>query len=565
MGWSNRYSRGTIPPGSSPAGRRRRLRMAVAVALTLTSSLSARAASVLTNRNDNARSGLNPDEQVLTPATVSAATFGMIFSHPVDGAVYAQPLVMTGVSVLNQGTHNVVFVATEHDSVYAFDADNALGLNAAPLWRRSLLNDAPAGTMAAPVPSEDVGTPDLSPEIGITSTPVIDPVTGTLYTVAKTKEVSATGTSYLQRLHALDVGSGAEKFGGPVVISASVNGAGAGTDGSGHVPFIALRELNRPGLLLLNGIVYIAFGSHGDVPPTHGWLLGYDAATLQQVAVLNLTPNGNLGSIWMSGCGPAADQQGNIFVSTGNGDYDLSTGGVEAGDSDLRLQPGAGGIAIADYFTPTNQVTLSDLDLDLGSGGILLLPDQPTEPKHLAVQCGKEGRIYVLDRDNMGHFNAAGDNVVQSFKALPSCYSTPVFFNDTLFYGPGDGASQGLSAFGFAGGQFTTAAVSQAATGFPYPGVSPVVSANGSSNGVLWVIEPSLPAVLHAYLPADLSQELYDSNQAEGGADHPGDGVKFAVPTVCNGKVYVGTQNGVYVYGLRPQVRRARRVVHRGS
>ena len=535
----------------------------VAGVMALTSS-PAGAANVLTYHNDDARSGVNSAESLLTPANVNVTGFGKLFSYEVDGYLYAQPLVMSAVGVPGRGLHNVVFVATEHDSVYAFDADDNGGDNAAPLWHRGFLEDAPEGVVVTPVPSDDVDSDDLSPEIGITSTPVIDPVTGTLYVVAKTKEVSAGGTSYVQRLHALDIGSGAEKFGGPVVISASVAGAGDGNDGNGHVPFIALRELNRPGLLLLNGVVYLGFGSHGDVAPTHGWLLGYDAATLQQVQLMNLSPDGSLGSIWMGGCGPSADADGNIFFSTGNGTYDLPTGGVQAGNSIVKVKPSGGGFTIVDYFTPYDQQLLNDLDVDLGSGGVLLLPDQPTAPAHLAVQCGKEGRVYVMDRDDLGHYSATSDNVVQSFKVLPGCFSTPVFFNDTLYYGASDYDGGPLAAFGFAGGRFNTQPASQARLFFPFPGVTPSLSANGTSNGIVWVIENNEPAVLRAFLPSDLTQELYNSSQAAGGADQPGDGVKFTVPTVCNGRVYVGTQTGLAVYGLRPQVRHPRRALHQG-
>ena len=563
--------------GRRSVARRARARAAVTVAAALCSPVSVRAANVLTYHNDNARSGLNLAETVLTPATVSAATFGKIFSYAVDGAVYAQPLVMTNVAVPGQGSHNVVFVATEHDSVYAFDADDGTGANAAPLWQRSFLAGAPAGEVVTPMPSADVNCDDLVPEIGITSTPVIDPSTLTLYVVAKTKEVSASGTNYFQRLHALDVGSGAEKFGGPVVITATVagDGTGDGADGSGYVSFNAQWQLNRPALLLSGGAVVVAFGSHCDSTvsntsgcncSSHGWLLAFEARTLQPVATLNITPDGALGSIWMAGCGPAADAQGNVFAATSNGQFDLNVGGVDAGDSILKLAMNSNGFPLLDYFTPFDQESLNVDDIDLGSGGVLLLPDQPTGPAHLAVQFGKEGTIYLIDRDNMGHFSPAGNNVVQSFTVLPGCFSTPLFFNSTLFYGSSDETGGELDAFSFANGIFNTQAASQAGLFFPYPGVTPSLSANGASNGILWVIENNQPAVLHAYLPTDLTRELYNSSQAQGGTDQPGDGVKFSVPTVCNGKVYVGTQNGLSVYGLlQPQARPLRRALHAGS
>ncbi|HUK12590.1 MAG TPA: hypothetical protein VLW17_04740 [Thermoanaerobaculaceae bacterium] len=549
--------------GAAEAGprARRAVPAAIAVAAALLASAAVKAADVLTQHNDRLRSGVNGEETVLTPANVNAATFGKLFAYAVDGAVYAQPLVMTGVAIPNRGTHNVVFVATEHDSVYAFDADDGAGANSASFWHRSFLDDAPPGVVFSPVLPSDVSSADISPEMGITSTPVIDPATGTLYVCANTKENDGHVTSFNYRLHALDVATGAEKFGGPVVISAVVNGVGDGTD-QGQVWFSGLRNLQRPGLLLLNGVVYLGFGTHADVPPSHGWLMGYDAATLQQVAVINLSPNASFDSIWMDGCGPAADAAGGIYFATGNGPFDLASGGADAGDSVLRVVPNGAGFTIADYFTPYDQDLLDSLDVDLGSGGVMLMPDQPSAPTHLAVQCGKEGRIYVMDRDNLGHYDPSKDNVVQTWKVLPGCFSTPVFFNDTLFYGGSDYTQGPLEAFTFSGGQFNPQAASKAAVIFPYPGVTPSVSANGSQGGIVWVTEHNHPAVLHAYLPTDLTHELYNSNQASGGADNPGDGVKFSVPTICNGKVYVGTQTELDVYGLRPAVRRPRRVAH---
>ena len=547
---------------------RRVVRPAAAVAVTLWAASAARGADVLTYHNDNARTGVNTGEMLLTPATVAPATFGKVFSHAVDGAVYAQPLVMTNVWVPGSGTHNVVFVATEHDSVYAFDASDASGANAAPLWRTSFLEGAPSGVVVTPVPDTDISSSDLGPEVGITATPVIDPSTDTIFVVAKTKEVSATKTSYVQRLHALDVGTGMEKRGGPVVISATVatQGLGDGADAAGFVSFDSQWQLNRPALLLSRGTVFVAFGSHGDQTESltpdcrcssHGWLLAYQAQTLQPVAAFNVTPDGALGSIWMSGGGPAADSRGNIFVATGNGLFDLDAGGLNAGNSVLKLALTPRGLDVVDSFTPYDQDSLDSEDLDLGSGGVLLLPDQSTAPAHLAITCGKAGKVYLLDRDNLGGFHSEGDRVVQSFGGLPGCYSTPVVFGGRLYYGtPGL-----LAAFDFNAGRLNPSPSSVAAPDFPFPGSPPSLSANGASDAVLWVIESGQPAVLRAYLPGDLTRELYNSNQAADGVDVPGDGVKFSVPTVCNGKVYVGTQSGLAVYGLKdPPQRPTRRV-----
>ena len=552
--------------------RRRVVWAAAAVAVTLWGPSAARGADVLTYHNDNARTGVNTGEMLLTPATVAPATFGKVFSHAVDGAVYAQPLVMTNVMVPGSGFHNVVFVATEHDSVYAFDASDASGANAAPLWKTSFLDGAPPGVVVSPVPDTDISSSDLGPEVGITATPVIDPSTGTIYVVAKTKEVSGTKASYVQRLHAMDVGSGTEKLGGPVVITATIatRGLGDGADIAGFLSFDSQWQLNRPALLLSRGAVFVAFGSHSDqtesITPgcrcsSHGWLLAYEALTLQPVAAFNVTPDQALGSIWMSGDGPAADSQGNVFFVTGNGLFDLDAGGLNAGNSVVKLALTPRGLNLVDFFAPYDQEALSFQDLDLGSGGISLLPDQPTARVHLAVACGKAGKVYLLDRDNLGGFHADGDRVVQSFGGLHGCYSTPVFFNGRLYYG----SSDRLDAFDFNAGTVNPQPSSEAAPFFPFPGVTPSLSANGSSDAVLWVIENGQPAVLRAYLAGDLTRELYNSNQADGNADVPGDGVKFSVPTVCNGKVYVGTQSGLAVYGLLgPRQRAVRRSIRTG-
>lgn len=725
-------------------------------------------ADVLTVHNDNARTGVNDQETILTPADVNAQQFGKLFSLSTDGYVYAQPLYESGVVIPGKGTHNVVFIATENNSVYAYDADSAAGPNSTALWRVNL---------GPPVPQSDVISGDLVPVVGITGTPVIDPTTQTLYVVAKTKE----NGQWIQRLHALDVATGVEKFGGPVAIQASVSGVGDGNDGKGNVRFNALKEHQRSGLALSNGVVYISWASHGDHDPYHGWVIGYNAQTLKQVMVFNDTPNGGRAGIWMAGMAPAIDAAGNLFLATGNGMYDANLpGGYEYGDSMLKLDPVAQ--KIADYFTPFNQASLNSADNDLASGGVIVLPDQPGDHPHLMVGAGKEGRIYLIDRDNMGGYNTKIDNVIQSIPGdlAYGSYGTPAFFNNNVYYlgsgsqlkaftfgattattqnfnassgftgagitlngnaalrgskirltdggqseagsvwasspvnigqfstefqfqitnpdadgmafvlqrnGPGalgapggdlgyggignsicikfdlydnngegtnstglfvngadpfvpatdltdsgidlhsghifdvtityDGTEKVLSvaikddvdhtkvaaqsynidiaatiggpaAFaGFTGGTggktatqdvlnwsytstidngpFTFYGLSSqptsfATTTFGFPGATPSISADGDINGIVWVTQNTNPdpadhgsaydCVLHAYSAADVSQELYNSSQASNNRDDVGRYVKFSIPTVANGKVYVGSTTNVGVYGL---------------
>jgi hypothetical protein len=494
--------------------------------------------SVLTYHNDHARTGQNLNETLLNPATVHTTTFGKLFSYPVDGQVYAQPLYLPNVNIPGRGLHNVVFVATQHDTVYAFDADDPqTGL----LWAVSFIDPAHGVT---PVPTSDaVQDKSIVPEVGITGTPVIADSTGTLYVVAKTKEVSANGTNYVQRLHALDVATGAEKFGGPIVISASVDGAGK------KVFFNALQANQRPGLLLSNGVVYIAWATHGDATGSHGWLIGYDALTLQQVAVFNTTPNTELGGIWMAGAGPAADSTGAIYLSTGNGTFDVTSSPTrDYGDSVLKFSTSSG-LTVADFFTPWNQWDLAMADLDLASGGVLLLPDQPGAQPHLMVTAGKEGKIYLINRDDLGVYQRCGttcDDVVQVTPLGSAAFGLPAYFNDRLYY---QGAGGVLKAFQLSNGRLSTLPVSQTSTPFGWPPATPSVSANGVSDAIVWALEVArFHAILHAYDALDLSRELYASSQTP--ADQLGVGVKFAVPTVANGKVYVGTESDLTVFGL---------------
>jgi hypothetical protein len=502
------------------------------------------AVDVLTYHNDIGRTGQNLAETVLTPANVNAADFGKLFTDPVDGAVYAEPLYKSGVVVPGRGTLNLVFVATEHDSVYAFNADSP----GPPVWQASFSNPA-AGVTS--VPAGDVNGSSLGPEVGITGTPVIDPVTSTLYVVAFTREISAGGTAYVQRLHALDLAIGAEKFGGPVVIGASVPGTGQGSSG-GIVSFDAFRQNQRPALLLDNNVVYIAWASFGDLTPYHGWVIGYNAQTLQQVAAFNTTPNGGLGGIWQSGDGPAADAAGNLYVLTGNGTFDANSTTPpqnDYGDSFVKLSPNGGNLSAADYFAPYNQATLNSLDEDLGSGGPLVLPDQPGPYSRLLIGAGKQGTIYVLNRDALGGFSPLGDNILQELPgAITAAFDTPAYFNDQVYFA---GVNDVLKAFALAGGVLSTSPTSQSSEMLGYPGATPSISANGAANGMVWIVEDSGPAILRAYSAGNLATELYDSNRA-GARDQLGLAVKFAVPMIANGKVFVGTQSGLTVFGLLP-------------
>ena len=358
--------------------------------------------NVLTYHNDLSRTGQNLNETILTPSNVRQGEFGELFRDPVDGQIYGQPLYLWGLTVPGKGIHNVVFVVTEHDSVYAFDADSNTGPNTAPLWHASFINPA-AGVTA--VPAQNLACNAIAPEVGITGTPVIDPDTGTLYVVAMTLEDF--GQTYVQRLHALDVATGEERPGSPVKIEASAPGTG---DGNSTVRFQPSMYKQRPGLLMLNGVIYTAWSSHCDSGKYHGWAIGYDSKTLQRTAVYTSTPNWDSGSIWQSGAAPAADANGNIYVVTGNGTFDAERGGSDMSDSIIKLSA-ASGLTVADYFTPFNAGLLGEKDLDLGSSGALLLPDSAGTPEHphLLVTCGKEGRVYLVDRERMGHFQSDSD------------------------------------------------------------------------------------------------------------------------------------------------------------
>ena len=503
--------------------------------------------AVTTQHNDNSRTGQNLGETVLTPANVNVTTFGKLFSQTVDGYVYAQPLYLPNLAIAGKGTHNVVFIATEHDSLYAFDADSNTGSNASPLWQVSFI-DPPKGITT--VSNGDVSCSDLVPEIGITGTPVIDSTTATLYLVAKTKE----NGKFFQRLHAIDVTTGAEKFGGPITIQARVPGTGDGSH-NGIVSFNPLRHGQRPGLLLQNGNIYISWASHCDVGPYHGWIMSYNAQTLAQTGVYNSTANGGLGGFWAGGSGIASDSASNLFVATGNGTFDATSGGRDLGDSIIKLGPPVSKrIKAVDYFTPFDQQSLNAFDLDLGSGGVLLLPDQSGSHPHLLVQVGKEGTIYLVDRDKMGHFNPnSNSQIVQSLDtAVGGLWAMPGWWNNNLYFG---GTGDYLKQFTFnqATGLISTQPIAESGTFFGYPGPTPSISANGNSNGIVWALQTddydTGQATLHAYDALNVATELYNSQQ-NAARDGAGIAVKFTVPTVANGKVYVPAQATLSVYGL---------------
>ena len=522
------------------------MRVALPIFLCVASSLLVAQVSVTTYHNDNARTGQDTAETTLTPANVNSNQFGKLFSTTVDGYVYAQPLYMPNVNIAG-GTHNVLYVATEHDSLFAIDADSG-----AVLWQQSFINPSAGITTAS---SSDVACGDLVPEIGITSTPVIDPATGTIYLVAKTKE----NGNFFQRLHALDIATHAEKFGGPVVISATTQGR----------TFDPLKQANRPGLLLENGHVVIAWASHCDNGPYQGWVISYNAATLAQDAAFNTEPdsiNGFFGGIWMSGDGVAADSNGNLYFATGNGDYRSATG--DWGDSIVKLNgPSGGTLNVADWFTPFNQGSLSGGDTDLGSGGVMLLPDLPSG-KQLLVQMGKEGKIYLLDRNNMGKYCpdlsppcSGGDpQIVQEIPgASNGIWGAPSYWNGNVYYGGGSdgGTPDNLLAFSFNAnnsGLLSTSPTSKSPNSFAFATAAPVISANGNSNGIVWIVDNSAFAssccqALYAYDATNLANMLYNSNQATGQRDVPGGAVKFTAPIIANGKVYVGSQGKVSAFG----------------
>jgi outer membrane protein assembly factor BamB len=471
---------------------------------------------------------------------VNSTSFGLLFTIPVDGKVDAQPLYVSSVA-----SHNLVIVATEHGSIYAFDADAGT-----QIWHNAV---SPGES-----PSDDHGCSQVTPEIGITSTPVIDRSAGpngTVFVVAMSKGGSG---AYFQRLHALDLSTGLDLPGSPKVVQATFPGAGDNSNGT-NVVFDPAQYKERASLLLLNGVVYTAWSSHCDFRPYTGWIIGYDEKTLAQTSVLNVTPNGNEGSFWGAGAGPAADSSGNIIALQANGTFDssLNAQGFPAqgdfGNSFLKISTTNRQLAVADYFAPSNVQSENSVDEDLGSGGALVLPDltdSSGKTRHLAVGAGKDAHIYVADRDNMGKFNAANNSALyQDINGSlgGTVFSMPAYFNGAIYYGA---VGDTLKAFPVTSARVTATASSHSTGSFGYPGTTPSISSNGATNGIVWAAENAGTAVLHAYDATDLSHELYNSNQAAGGRDHFGAGNKFITPTIAHGKVYVGTTNGVGVFGL---------------
>ena len=510
---------------------------------------AAQATDVLTYKYDNARTGLNPSEYVLTPQNVNQQSFGRLYSFPTDGFVYAQPLYKAQVNIPGQGVRNVIYVATEHDSVYAFDAD---GNNPAQgyLWKVSFIDPANGVTT---VPYTELGTSDIVPEIGITGTPVIDASSNTLYVVSKTKQTSGGGVAYVQKLHALDLGTGAEKMNGPTVIRASVPGTGAGSV-NGTLSFDAQRENQRSGLTLLNGVVYIAWAAHGDIGNYHGWVLGYQASNIsQQTGVYCSTPNGWGGGIWMAGGGISVDSKGNLFMAPGNGTSDPTNNNY--GESVLRLSTNSG-IQFGDFFIPNNQDGLNAGDQDTGVGSAIVLPDQPGPYPHLLVSADKSGNIYLLNRDSMSGYNPTENANVQTVFAGSSIHNSFAFFNNTVYIGA-DG--NGLEAYTLGNGRLSLNPTSQSSNhyGQGYAtgnGTSPTVSSSGNANGIIWALDNVAngkgPAVLYAYDAGNLANKLYSSNDALNSRDVAGYAVKFTNPIVADGRVFIPGLNTVTVYGL---------------
>ena len=509
-----------------------------------------------TYHNDLARDGANTKEYALTTSTVSTSTFGKLFSCPVDGAVYAQPLWVANMT-LSGAKHNVVFVATQHDSLYAFDAD---AIPCVQLWKASLIDGAHGAnsgetTVPSGVPGYlvGIGAGDIAPEVGVTGTPVIDPSTNTLYVVSKSVIVS--GPTFYQRLHAIDITTGNEKFGGPAnITSSNITYPGTG-DGGSTDNFNPRQENQRPGLALVNGIVYVTWASHEDTRPFYGWIVGFNAPNLAIASVFNDTPNAQLGGIWMGGGAPSADANGNIYVITGNGAFDADTGGSDYGDSFLQL---SGTLNVSSYFAPSDQANDEAIDNDFGAGGSAVVLNLTTGTlKHLVIGGGKDGGLYLLNGDSMGVFGDS--NARQLFNIGTGIFATGAFWNNNFYIAGIDGPLLDYS-FNSSTNLFNTPAVSQSSSDYGFPGATPSVSATGSSDGIVWALDntnycthqsPACgPTVLHAYDATNLSTDLWNSSMVS--TDAAGNAVKFSVPTVANGKVYVGTRTELSVYGLKP-------------
>jgi hypothetical protein len=523
--------------------------------------IAAGPAAVLTHHNDNFRTGANLNETTLSIANVNTNTFGLLYTRTVDDQLYAQPLVMTNVSIPGKGVHNIVIAATVNDSVYAFDADDPTV--SSPYWQVSFLGP----NVVAPSTDDILASPcgnfrNISGNFGIMGTPVIDPVAGTMFVVARTKEF---GANYVERLHALDVSTGAERGNSPVIITATCPGNGTGSI-SGVLTFDPYKENQRSALALVNGLVYIGWASHCDWDPYHGWLIGYNATNLQQEVVYNTAPNGHAAGIWMAGEGPSADANGNIYVSIGNGSVGTNANPratINRGESYLKLTRNGTNLTVASWFTPYNYANLEAGDLDLGSAGLLLIPGT-----NLAFSAGKQGIAYLVNRDNMGGLSSisADTNVVQSFTlASDSLYGSPVWWDGpTASYGYAWPASDYLQQYLFdrGMGKFILPEIADSPTPAPsgHPGGFLALSANGtnSGSGIVWAAHQLgssaqgavRPGILHAYNAENVAVELWNSQQFSV-RDSVGNFAKFVPPTVANGKVYLATfSNRLNVYGL---------------
>ena len=519
-------------------------------------------ADVLTFHNDNARDGVQSGETALTTSNVAAATFGKLYTFPVDGYLYAGPLFTGGLGMPDGNLHNVVFAATAHGTVYAFDADN-LNPTAGYLWKQSMFASGEAAVLTA-----DYGCSDTTPESSLLGTPVIDRSTGTMYVVS-TEKITATST-FTQKLHAISLIDGSEKFGGPNVIAATYTGTGDGAV-SGVLTFDALKQNQRPALLLANGNVWITWASHCDIHNYHGYVIAYSAADVtKQTVLFNNTPNGSDGGIWMSGGGPSADADGYVYVVSGNGTFDAGppdaqSKGTDYGDSAIKfgMPPNNSTLpVVASYFTPYNQQTLSSADQDVGITNPMLFDDPASGVPHLLVESDKTGRIYLLNRDDLGEYpgSSAPNADVQDFAIGNVIFNNFAYFNKTMYVG---GSSEPLRAYAFISGtpkgQFDVNPSSVSPTtpggGYPNGGVCPVVSANGTASPIVWVQEHTgtngQAAALRAYDATNLATELYDSNQAPSNADHIAPTVKFTCPVVANGHVFVGGQGKLDVFGLK--------------
>ena len=481
---------------------------------------------VPTYHNDNARTGLNPLEALLTPASVGSGHFGKRYTRRVDGNIYAQPLYLPAVPISGKGAHNVVLVATAHDSVYAFDADSNLGANAKPLWQVSFLDPANG---ISPVPAADIGCNVISPEIGIIGTPVVDPGSLIVYVIAETKEP---GPSYVYRLHAIDIKTGLELNNSPVRIQPQ-----------GFNPTV---QKHRTALLLANGRVYSTWSGICDQGEYQGWVMSHDAKTLELRQAFNDSPGSRGGSFWNGGSGAAADASGNIYAVTANGPFDIDTGGLDYGDSFLKL---SAELSALDYFAPFNRDYLNGNDIDLGSTGAVLLPDEAGTPEHphLIAGAGKEGRIYLLDRDHMGKAQTGNDaGALASLPAFDhSLFGSLAYFDGRLYAVP---EYLPLTAFSVANAKLASTPLSHAPVPADELGATPSVSSSGKANGVVWIVPFNSGGALEAYDAADVSRQLYTS--AANPADALGGWSEFAVPTVADGKVFVGTANNLVVYGI---------------